>query len=247
VFTYVTDWVPESRPSRLSWVSPARTCRDDRHVALRLVYLTFSQLMQWAVLLARDSAAKDIELLVLRHEVAVLRRQVARPQVDWADRAVLAGFTRLLPGQLWDGLFVRLPTLLRWHRDLVRRRWTYPSRRGRPAITGEIRGVVLRPARENSTWGYRRIHGELQRLGLCVGASNVWAILKRPCRSRSEAVGGELAGSSCGPRRRACWRWCCYGGCTCCSRSRWAAGGSMCSASPHVRRGSGWLNRPGTC
>ena len=90
-------------------------------VALRLVHLVFSRLMQWAALLARDSGAKDIELLVLRHEVAVLRRQVARPWVDWADRAVLAGLARLLPRRLWGGLFVRPATLLQWHRDLVRR------------------------------------------------------------------------------------------------------------------------------
>jgi hypothetical protein len=94
-------------------------------------------MMQWAVLLARDSAAKDAELLILRHEVAVLRRQVSRPRVDWADRAVLVGLTRVLPRGLWGGLFVRPGTVLRWHRDLVRRRWTcrrwtYVSRRGRP-------------------------------------------------------------------------------------------------------------------
>ncbi|WP_231930173.1 integrase catalytic region [Micromonospora coriariae] len=147
-------------------------------MALRLVYLMCSQLMQWAVLLARDSAAKDVELLLLRHEVAVLRRQVARPRVDWADRAMLAGLARLLPRRLWDGLFVRPATLLRWHRDLVRRRWTYPSRRGRPSVTAEIRGLVLRLAGENSTWGYRRIHGELCRLGFRVGASTVWTILR---------------------------------------------------------------------
>jgi hypothetical protein len=143
-----------------------------------LVYLVFSRLMQWVVLLARDSAVKGVELLVLRHEVAVLRRQVARLRVDWADRAVLAGLARLLPRRLWGGVFVRPGTLLRWHRDLVRRRWTYPSRRGRPAVTTEIRDLVLRLARENSTWGYRRIHGELRRLGFRVGASTVWTILR---------------------------------------------------------------------
>ena len=148
-------------------------------VTLRLAYLTFSQLMQWAVLMARDSAAKDVELLILRHEVAVLRRQVARPRVDWADRALLTGLARLLPGRPWEGLFVRPATLLRWHRDLIRQRWTYPSRRGRPSVTTEIRNLVLRLAAENSTWGYRRIHGELCRLGYRVGASTVWTILSR--------------------------------------------------------------------
>ncbi|MCW2638539.1 MAG: Integrase catalytic region [Dactylosporangium sp.] len=98
---------------------------------------------------------------------------------DWADRAVLAGLARLLPRRLWGGLFVRPGTLLCWHRVLVRRRWTYLSRRGRPSIAAEIRSLVLRLARENSTWGYRRIHGELRRLGYRVGASTVWAILKR--------------------------------------------------------------------
>src|SRR4051794_21762305 len=117
-------------------------------MALRLVYLMFVQLTRWAALIARDSAAKDVELPVLRHEVAVLRRQVSRPRVDWPDRAVLAGLARLLPRPLGDGLFVRPATLLRWHRDLVRRRWTYPSRRGRPSIDGEIRRLVVRLARE---------------------------------------------------------------------------------------------------
>jgi transposase InsO family protein len=92
---------------------------------------------------------------------------------------MLAGLTRLLPRGLRGGLFMRPATLLRWHRDLVRRRWTYPSRRGRPSVTAEIRNLVLRLARENSTWGYRRIHGELCRLGYRVGASTVWAILRR--------------------------------------------------------------------
>jgi len=148
-------------------------------MAVRLIYLAFAQLVQWAALMARDSAAKDVELLMLRHEVAVLRRQVSRPRVDAADRAVLAGLARLLPRRLREALFVRPATLLRWHRDLVRRRWTYPSRRGRPSVSAEIRSLVLRLAKENSNWGYRRIHGELCRLGYQVGASTVWTILKR--------------------------------------------------------------------
>ncbi len=93
-------------------------------MALRLVYLIFSQLVQWIALMARDSAAKDAELLVLRHELAVPRRQVSRPRVDWADRALIAGLARLLPRPIREARLVRPQTLLRWHRDLIRRRQT---------------------------------------------------------------------------------------------------------------------------
>jgi putative transposase len=153
-------------------------------MTLRLTYLLLCQVLRWLALLTRSSAAKDAELLVLRHEVAVLRRQVSRPRVDWADCAdcaVLAGLARLLPRPSRRGLFVRPETLLRWHRDLVRRRWSYPHRRGRPAVVRELRALVLRLARENPTWGYRRIHGELCRLGYKgrIGASTVWTILHR--------------------------------------------------------------------
>jgi putative transposase len=154
---------------------------DDRRMTLRLLYLLFCRVMGWLALLARTSAGKDAELLLLRHEVAMLRRQVIRPRLDWADRAVLAGLARLLPRPSWHGLFVRPATLLRWHRELVRRRWTHLRRPGRPRISAEIRALAVRLARENPTWGYRRIHGELCQLGYRdrIGASTVWAILHR--------------------------------------------------------------------
>jgi transposase len=178
----VTLWVPESR----SWVLSCEfVCKpsghDDHRMTLRLLYLMFCKVMGWLVLLSRSSAAKDAELLMLRHEVAVLRRQVARPRVNWADRALLAGLAQLLSRPSWNRLFVRPETLLRWHRDLARRRWSYPHRRGRPSISSEIRTLVLRLSRENLTWGYRRIHGELGRLGYKdrIGASTVWTILHR--------------------------------------------------------------------
>jgi hypothetical protein len=96
-------------------------------MALRLLYLILCQLLGWLALLAQRSATKDTELLVLRHQLAVLRRQVARPRFDWADRAVLAGLWGLLPRSVWRGRLVQPTTLLRWHRDLVRRRWAYPT------------------------------------------------------------------------------------------------------------------------
>ena len=210
--------------------------RDDRRVTLRLLYLLFCHVLRWLALLARSSAAKDAELLVLRHQVAVLRRQVARPQVNWADRAVLAGLARLLPRPAWRGLFVQPATLLRWHRDLVRRRWSYSHQRGRPPVAAELRALVLRLARENPTWGYRRIHGELCRLGFKLGASTVWTMLQRagvdpaPRRSavswrqflRAQAASVLALDFFTGIRSS-------YSGCTSCSRSRWRPAGSMCS------------------
>jgi len=110
----------------------------------------------------------------------VLERQVARPQLTQADRALMAAFGRMLPRQTWrQSLFVPPTTLLRWHRELVARRWTYPHRRsGRPPTGAEVRELVVRLARENPGWGYRRIQGELLGLGIKLAASTVWTILK---------------------------------------------------------------------
>ena len=132
-------------------------------------------------LLARSDRAKDAEILILRHQVAVLQRQVKTPRMTWADRAVLAALARMLPGSQLRRmrLIVSPRTLLRWHADLVRRRWTYPRRtRGRPRTALTVRALVLEMARDNPGWGYRRIHGELAGLGYKVAPSTVWQILK---------------------------------------------------------------------
>jgi transposase len=143
-----------------------------------LVYLLLRQVLQMLSQLARDHGAKDVEILVLRHQVAVLRRQVHRPDLQPADRVVLAVLARLLPRPRWSIFFVTPATLLRWHRELVTRRWTYPhARPGRPPIDKQVRDLVLRLATENPTWGHRRIQGELLGLGYRVAASTVWKIL----------------------------------------------------------------------
>ena len=135
------------------------------------------RLCGWLVLLARSSASKDAELLVLRHEVAVLRRTSPPRRLDWADRAILAALIRLLPPRLRAHRLITPGTVLRWHRRLVARRWTYPHRTGRPPVSAEIAALIARLATENNGWGYQRIQGELLKLGYRVSASTIRRVL----------------------------------------------------------------------
>jgi putative transposase len=131
-------------------------------------------------LIFREHAARDVELLVLRHENVVLRGQIARVRYEPVDRMWLAALSRLISRPRWVDVFTVTPaTLLSWHRRFVTRRWDYSDRRGvgRPSIVGAIKSLILRLAKENPMWGHRRIHGELAKLGHTIAASTVWEIL----------------------------------------------------------------------
>ena len=150
-------------------------------MTFRLLYLIFVRLCGWLTLLPRPDNVKNTEILVLRHQIAVLQRQVRSPRLSWADRAVLAALTRRPPTahrrQL--SLIVTPRALLRWHAELVKLHWTYPRRApGRPRTGPAIRRLALEMARDNPTWGYRRICGELTGLGYKVAPSTIWQILK---------------------------------------------------------------------
>ena len=141
----------------------------------RLVRLVIDLL----VLRGRSDRSKDVEILVLRHQLAVLHRQVRRPRFEPDDRAVITALARVLSRDRWSIFLVRPDTILGWHRRLIANHWTYPHRPGRPSTATESREIIIRLAHENPTWGYRRIHGELARLGITIAASTVWAMLKQ--------------------------------------------------------------------
>jgi len=149
-------------------------------VIFSVVYLLVCRLLGCLMVLARREASKDAELLVLRHENAVLRRQISRVRYQPADRLWLAALSRLIPRQRWAEVFAVTPaTLLAWHRRLVTRKWDYTNRRrpGRPPTAAAISKLVIRIATDNPTWGYRRVQGELVRLGHPIAASTMWQIL----------------------------------------------------------------------
>jgi transposase InsO family protein len=142
------------------------------------LYLVVCRLLAFLVLLARDDRSKELEILVLRHELSLLRRRAGRPRFEPSDRLVLAALSRVAPRRCWGAFPVRPETLLCWHRRLVARRWTYPQRRpGRPRIDGDVRELILRLARENTSWGYVRIVGELRKLDISVSATLVRSVL----------------------------------------------------------------------
>src|SRR5450631_3104006 len=154
-------------------------------MCLRFVFLLITRVAAWLRLSQREEAWQTAEILILRHQLAVLQRRQPRPPgVNWADRALLATLLGVIPRARRQGLrlLVTPDTILRWHRDIVRRRWAARSMRGktgRPATRRNVRALVLRLARENPGWGYRRIHGELAGLGVKIAASTAWEILKK--------------------------------------------------------------------
>ena len=225
-------------------------------MTFRLLYLIFARLCGWLALLPRSDSAKNAEILVLRHQIAVLQRQVRAPRLSWADRAILAALTRPLSAacrrQL--SLIITPRTLLRWHAEMIRRHWSHRHRMpGRPRTGPAIRRLVLEMARDNPTWGYRRIYGELTGLGHKIAPSTIWEILKAagidPAPQRAASSWKQFLSAqaktiaavdffhvdtvSCA-------------GFTCCSSSSTTIAAFTWPASPPTPPPSGRYSRPGT-
>jgi putative transposase len=223
-------------------------------VVWSFLYLALRHVLELIMLCCRSAEAKEIEILVLRHELTVLRRQYPRPRLQPKDRALLAALSRHLPQARWSVFLVKPETLLDWHRRMVRRRWTYASApRGRPPVPDPVQQLIVRLARENPRWGYQRICGELLRLGCQLSASSIRRVLRAhgvdPAPRRAPTTWRSFL------RRQAAGIlacdfftvdtvWC--GGCMCCSSSNWVADGCTWRALPPTRPAHGWPNRPAT-
>jgi hypothetical protein len=225
-------------------------------VTFRLVYLIFVRLCGWLALLPRTDNVKNTEILVLRHQIAVLQRQVRSPRLSWADRAILTALTRRLSAarrrQL--SLIVTPRTLLRWHADQVKRCWTHRYRTpGRPRTGPAIRRLVLEMARDNPAWGYRRIYGELTGLGHKIVPSTIWEILKAagidpaPRRAadgwkqflsaQGKTIAAPMRSRTCpGPPPPRGWKWSGRAGSSTSTAQIWASG---CTPAPSPRPGTG--------
>ncbi len=231
---------------------------DLRLVGLKLIFLIASRVVSLLGLWRRESWWKDAEILMLRHQLAVaLRERPGAPaRLTWPDRAWLAILAATLPAGWLAGirLIVTPATVLRWHRDIVRRRWARLSRSGRPATHRKVRSVVLRLARENESWGYRRIHGELAGLGITVAPSTVWQILKSAGINRAPRRGGPnwaefLRSQAQGILALDFFTADLLNGTKACvlASSSTAPAASGSSEPPSIRSSRGWPSRPGTC
>jgi putative transposase len=222
-------------------------------MVLSFVYLAFVALLK-LLLRSRRVEVKELELLVLRHQVDVLRRQIGRPALRASDRALLAGAARVLPPARRHTLLVTLQTLLRWHRQLMRRRWTSPSARvGRPSIDATTRELVLRLARENPRWGYQRIARELNKVSVRVSPSTVRRLLADaglgPARRRSGPSWREFMraqAASISPATSSPTTPRCCAATTCCSSSSFVPAAPTSLASPQTRAAAGSRSRRAT-
>jgi putative transposase len=172
-------------------------------VLLSSIDVVLQRVLQFVSLLFRSTEFKELQIIVLRHELAVLRRQVRRPAFRPTDRLFLAAASRWLPRVTWSSFLVTPATLLRWHRRVVADRGTYARRPGRPRLGENVRALIVRLARENPRWGYQRLVGELKGMGIVVSATTV-----KKCSARNNSVRQASAAvsrgvSSCGRKRRA--------------------------------------------
>jgi hypothetical protein len=210
------------------------TVSEATWVLSKLAYLTLCRSIQLLATLARGDAAKDLEILVLRHQLGVLRRQIPHPRLEPTDRALLAAISRVLPRVRWSCFFVTPETLLRWHWRLVAGAWTYPRiGQGRPPLDQVVQQLIIRLATENPRWGYQRIQGELLGLGDQVSATAIRTTLHRHGLVRHRGGPPPPGERSSASRPQESWRVTSSlltrsrcGGCMCCSSSSWTPAGS---------------------